>query len=113
MNRDYKLFIEDIKKSIEQIEKYVRDISEEGFKRDLKIQDAVIRRLEIIGEATKNIPKEIKEKYPKIRWQEIVGIRDFLSHVYFGVNIDRVWNIIKKDMPILNEDIKKLRGIND
>ena len=113
MKRNINIYLDDILSSIKLIEFYTKNLSLERFKKNRKSQDAVIRRLEIIGEAAKNIPKEIKEKYPKIRWQEIVGIRDFLSHVYFGVNIDRVWNIIKKDMPILNEDIKKLRGIND
>ena len=83
MNRDYKLFIEDIKKSIEQIEKYVRDISEEGFKRDLKIQDAVIRRLEIIGEASKKIPKSVRNVNKHINWEALSRYRDFIVHSYF------------------------------
>ena len=108
MNRDYKLFIEDIKKSIEQIEKYVRDISEEGFKRDLKIQDAVIRRLEIIGEASKKIPKSVRNVNKHINWEALSRYRDFIVHSYFEASLDRVWNTSTKNIKKIKEALKNL-----
>lgn len=96
MNRDYKLFIKDIQESIKQIEEYTKNISEEQFKRDLKIQDAVIRRLEIIGEASKKIPKSVKEANKEINWNEFSEFRNFITHSYFNASIARVWGGNKK-----------------
>ena len=109
MNRDYKLFIGDIKDSIKQIEEYTRDISEEQFKKDIKIQDAVIRRLEIIGEASKNIPKSVKEINKNIPWMEISSFRDFITHSYFEASLNRIWIIIKEDLPNIKENINKIK----
>ncbi|KHO54609.1 MAG: hypothetical protein QT10_C0014G0007 [archaeon GW2011_AR19] len=109
MNRDYKLFIEDIKKSIEQIEKYVRDISEEGFKRDLKIQDAVIRRLEIIGEASKKIPKSVRNVNKHINWEALSRYRDFIVHSYFEASLNRIWKRAKEELPKLKDDFKNIK----
>jgi|TARA_Y100000034_G_C6715197_1_gene316126 uncharacterized protein with HEPN domain len=108
MKRDVNLYLTDILESINFIKRYTRGFSAEKFKRDKKSQDAVIRRLEIIGEATKKIPNEIKKQYPQVRWQEIAGVRDFLSHIYFGVNLNRIWRIIKDDLPKLNNEIKNI-----
>src|SRR3989338_3119472 len=109
MNRDYKLFIEDIKKSIEQIEKYVRDISEEGFKRDLKIQDAVIRRLEIIGEASKKIPKSVRNVNKHINWEALSRYRDVIVHSYFEASLNRIWKRAKEELPKLKDDFKNIK----
>ena len=73
----------------------------------MNLRDATIRRLEIIGEAVKNIPNSFRNKYPEVPWRNIAGFRDILIHAYFGINLDRVWNIIKKDLPDLKKNIKK------
>jgi uncharacterized protein with HEPN domain len=109
MNRDYKLFIEDIKESIKQIGEYIKNISEEQFKKDLKIQDAVIRRLEIIGEASKRIPKSVKDINKNIPWIKLSSFRDFITHSYFEASLSRIWVIIMKDLPEIKEDIKKIK----
>ncbi len=109
MNRDYKLFIEDIKESIKQIEEYTKNISEEQFKRDLKIQDAVIRRLEIIGEASKRIPRSVKEVNKGINWEEFSMFRDFVTHSYFEASLSRIFGIIKNKIPNMKENIKKVK----
>lgn len=109
MKRDIGLFIEDILKSIENIEEFSKNLDKKKFSRDKLRQSAIIRQLEIIGEAVKNIPNTFREKYPKIIWKDIVGLRDILSHAYFGVNIDRVWRIIEADLPKLKEEISKIR----
>ncbi len=109
MKRDIFLFIEDISKSIKNIEEFSKTLNKEKFSADNLRQSAIIRQLEIIGEAVKNIPSSFREKYPKIAWRDIAGFRDVLSHAYFGVNLDRVWNIIENDLPKLKEEIKKIK----
>ena len=79
------------------------------FSKDKLRQSAIIRQLEIIGEAVKNIPATFRKKYPKIVWKDIVRLRDILSHAYFGVNVDRIWRIIEADLPKLKEEISKIR----
>jgi uncharacterized protein with HEPN domain len=74
-------------------------LSYEEFLNDIKTQDAVVRNLEIIGEAIKNISKGLKKKYPQIPWKDLSGVRDKLIHHYFGVNLDIVWNIVKEELP--------------
>ena len=108
MKRDIMLFIQDIKESIQNIEDFSKNLDKENFSKNKLRQSAVIRQLEIIGEAVKNIPSSFKEDFPKIPWKEIAGFRDVLSHAYFGVNISRVWNIIEFDLPNLKQEIDKI-----
>ena len=109
MKRDIGLFIDDIFDSIKNIEEFIRGLNKEKFSKDKLRQSAVIRQLEIIGEAAKNVPTSFREKYPNILWRDIAGFRDVLSHAYFGVNMDRVWNIIEKDLPTLKKKIEKVK----
>ncbi|MBI2499416.1 DUF86 domain-containing protein [Candidatus Woesearchaeota archaeon] len=109
MKRDIGLFIEDILESIKNIEEFTNGLNKEKLSKDKLRQSAVIRQLEIIGEAVKNIPPSFRNKYPNIPWRKIAGFRDVLSHVYFGVSMDRVWNIVEKDLPTLKKEIEKIR----
>jgi uncharacterized protein with HEPN domain len=88
MKRDIKLYINDIFNAINAIEKFVEGMDFKEFKEDDKTSSAVIRKFEIIGEATKHIPKEIKQKYPDIPWKEMAGLRDKLIHFYFGIKYE-------------------------
>ena len=108
MKRDYRLFIKDILDAIEKIEEFVAGMSYEEFVGDDKTISAVIRKFEIIGEATKNIPDEIKEKYPTLPWKEMAGTRDRLIHGYFGVDTKLVWDTIHMQLPKLKPKIKKI-----
>ena len=74
------------------------------------MQNAVIRRLEIIGEAVKQIPDSIRNKYPAVPWKNIAGMRDVLIHEYFGVNLDRTWKVVEKNLPLLKREITKLKN---
>jgi hypothetical protein len=102
------LFINDVLDSIEKIEKYCQDVTYDQFIADEKTRDAVLRNLEIIGEAVKNIPDSIKERFTEIAWKSITGMRNKLIHEYFGVSFSVVWETIKSDLPILKEKMKSL-----
>jgi uncharacterized protein with HEPN domain len=92
-------FLADSKEAIVRVTSYMEDLSYDQFLADKKTQDAVVRNLEIIGEAAKNITGELKTRYPQIPWKDLAGVRDKLIHHYFGVNFDIVWNIVKQDLP--------------
>ena len=99
------LYIEDILESVDKIEEYIGEIKEEDFYRNTQLQDSILRRLEIIGEAAKNIPMDFRNKYSIIPWKRMAGMRDVLIHEYFGVNLKRVWRAVKKDLPRLKKEI--------
>lgn len=106
-NRSYLLFYEDIIKAIEKIEQYTQDITYVDFCERTVIVDAVVRNLEIIGEAANKIPKEYQEKYPYIEWRQMIGFRNILIHNYFEVDVESVWDTIKKNIPHLKTHIRK------
>ncbi len=108
MKRDYKLYLNDIKESIQQIEEYMRGVSEENFRKNKQLQDAVIRRFEIIGEASRNIPRALKEKNKHVPWISMSLFRDLTVHGYFEVSINRVWKVFKDDLPKIKEAINKV-----
>jgi len=108
MTRNYKIYLKDILKSMESIEKFVENMIFEEFRGDDKTTSAVIRKFEIIGEATKKIPQEIRKKYPKIPWKEMAGMRDRLIHFYFGIDYKLVWETIKKKIPEVKQQIEKI-----
>lgn len=101
------LYLDNIDDGIARIESYTED-GREVFLYTPMIQDAVIRNLEIIGEATKKLSSELRESNSDIRWRQIAGLRDVLIHEYAKVNLPRIWNIIEQDLPGLKERVKSL-----
>ena len=108
MKRDINLFIQDILENIKDIESFSKGLNKEKFENDKLKQNAVIRSLEIIGEAVKNIPNALRVRYPEIPWKNIAGFRDVIIHGYFGIDLDLVWKIIKEDLIKLKKDIQRV-----
>jgi len=102
------VFINHINDEIDKILESVKGITKEKFIENSLLRDASVRRIEIIGEAVKNIPVSFRKKHPSIEWQGISGIRDKLIHHYFGVDYNIVWGVIEKDIPKLKEEIDKI-----
>ena len=109
MSKEPLIFIEHILESIKNIEDFIKDSSKNYFLKDKEKQSAIIRQIEIIGEAVKNIPDSFRKKYPNIPWVKIAGMRDKLLHHYFGVDLKTVWKVIKEDLPDLKKEMLKIR----
>jgi uncharacterized protein with HEPN domain len=108
MPRDYKIYVEDIIEAIGKVNRFTSGHNRETFGADEKTFDAVIRNLEVIGEAVKKIPDDVRGKYPAVEWKKIAGVRDILIHEYFGVDIEIIWDIIRHKLPILEKQIKQI-----
>ena len=106
MDKD-KLYLQHIVGAIKRIKEYTEKITVDDFKKDLLIQDGVVRQLEIIGEAARVISEETKKKYPEIPWYNISGMRNRLIHEYFQVDLDAVWKTVTEDLQLLLEKIEK------
>lgn len=108
MTKTPHIFLQHILESIELIEKRIKNVNYDVFTDDIDLQDMIFRRLEIIGEAVKNLPKEFREKYSDIDWQTPAGMRNALIHGYFQVDLEIVWDTIVNDPPPFKEKIKHL-----
>lgn len=108
MKKDARVYLEDILESIEKIESYTRGLSFEQFERNTEHQDAVIRRLEILGEAVKRLSADVRKQAPDIPWKEIAGMRDVLIHDYANVSLPRVWNTATTKLVPLKSAVQKM-----
>jgi len=108
MPRDYKQQIDDILQAITFLRDYVKGMDYTDFEADRKTQDAVIRNLEIIGEAARTIPEEVRDKASEIEWYKIIALRNILIHEYFGVNLKIVWDVIQNKLDALESSSRKL-----
>jgi uncharacterized protein with HEPN domain len=108
MKRDDTVYLHHILDPIESIEEYTKGMSENEFLSDSMAHDAVVRQIEIIGEAARNVSDQFQNKYPKLPWAKMIGIRNKIIHEYFNVNFAIVWDTIKDDLPLLKKSIKKI-----
>lgn len=108
MKNEFLDYVDDIIKAMDDAASFVKDMSYDAFLKDTKTAYAVIRALEIIGEATKNIPIEIKNNYPQVPWKDMAGMRDKVIHAYFGVDMKRVWSTVTVDIPKLKPWFEKI-----
>lgn len=106
--RSHTLFVEDILEAMNKIQRYCQGLSREDFIKNELVIDGVIRNLEVIGEAAKNIPEEIKIQYPEIPWRRMIGLRNMAIHEYFGVDLDITWKIVSENIP---ETIPKIEAM--
>lgn len=102
------LLLNDICQAIDRIEQYIENLSFDAFSNDRKSVDAVVRNLEIIGEVANRLPDEFKEKYSEIEWHKVVGLRHRIVHEYFGIDLEIIWQILRKDLPGLKKKIMQI-----
>lgn len=108
MPRDYKVFLQDVLEAIANVAEFVGAMSLEQFKADKKTLHAVVRNLEVIGEAVKGVPPEARQLRPEVPWQRIAGLRDILIHHYFEIDVDIVWDIVRNKLPELKQHLQAM-----
>jgi uncharacterized protein with HEPN domain len=108
MPRNYKVYFEDIVDAIENVENYTEGLGFEEFRVNRLVKDAVIRNLEVVCEAVKNLPEAVRENIPEVNWRRISGLRDILIHRYFEVDTELIWDVVKNELPHLKSRISAL-----
>jgi uncharacterized protein with HEPN domain len=106
--RDYRLYVKDIVAAIDSIHEFVAGMDSAAFQADDKTASAVVRKLEIIGEATKQIPETMRQSYPEVPWKEMAGMRDKLIHSYFGIDYGLVWRTINERLPQVKRELERI-----
>jgi len=110
MPRDYKVFLQDVLDAIANVAEFVGPMTRNEFEADKKTMHAVVRNLEVIGEAIKSVPPEVRDPNPQVPWQRIAGLRDILIHHYFEIDVDIVWDIVQNKLPELQRQIQAVLG---
>ena len=108
MSRDYRVHLDDILGAIRKIGLYTAGLTCNDFESNEQVFDAVIRNLEIIGEAVKNVPDDVRSRQPDVEWKKIAGLRDILIHHYFGIDAEMIWDIVQNKIPDLEQRVREL-----
>lgn len=108
MPRDSRIYLEDILEATQKIITYTGNLSKAAFLEDEKTFDAVVRNLEVIGEAVKKLPDDLRAQHPTLEWKKMAGLRDILIHEYFGLDAEIVWDIVKNKVPTLDREVRAM-----
>lgn len=108
MPRDSRIYLEDILDATRKITAYTGSLSKSAFLEDEKTIDAVVRNLEVIGEAVKKLPENLRERHSAVEWKKIAGLRDILIHEYFGLDAEIVWDIVQNKVPALDREVRTM-----
>jgi len=108
MKRAYADYLRDMLDAADKAARFLADVTEEQFRANDEKVFAVVRALEIVGEAARAIPEEVRARYPTVPWREVAGMRDKLVHAYFVVDLKRVWETVKRDLPALRETVSRM-----
>ena len=109
-NRDPELLVEDILAAIRKVERYTTGMDWEGFRQDEKTTDAVVRNLEVVGEAVRRLPEDFIAQYPNVPWRQAAGLRNRIVHDYFGLDLEIIWEVIQHDLPKLRQQLENLEA---
>ena len=113
MPRDWRMFLQDIAESCERIARYSQRMTRDTLTSDDQAYDAIVRNMEIIGEASKHIPPEICRLMPEVEWHGLAGLRDFLAHAYFGLDDDILWSVIQNEVPVISSSVQTFLASNN
>jgi len=113
MSRDFRLYLDDIQVSAEKVLRYTRGLGFIQFVNDDRTFDAVVRNLEVIGEAAKHIPQDIRYQYPEVEWRRIAGLRDVVIHEYFGIDDRILWDVVCNHIPRLLDQVRRILAGED
>lgn len=108
MSRDVRVYLEDILESIRRITEYTQGLDEQSFRADALRQDAVVRNLEVLGEAVKQISDDVRSRNPDVEWHKIAGLRDILIHQYFGLDVGIIWDVVRNKLPDLERRVRDI-----
>lgn len=110
MSRDWRIYLDDIEEGCDKVRRFTSGMTAAEFQQDERTRDAVLRNLEMIGEAAKHIPDNIRQAMPDVEWRKIAGLRDMIAHAYFGIDENIIWDIVENKVPALQQAIKASRG---